>query len=441
MRVDFFDRFVGQDDNRSKYRMVMGKRHLVLIAIGSLGLAGSAISASAAEMPLRNQVGSARKEAAKSPEAQRAFDHRNSDQLPEVESRQVRHGDKLMPLPAGMAIDAGKPVVPGSSSIDQFMADNSVVGFMAIKDGKVLAERYRLGNHPKTLWEIQSNSKSVTSTLVGAAIKDGFIGSVDDPVVRYIPELKDSAYDGATLRNLLQMSSGVALHDSYDDPESDYAKLQRAYEDPAPDAVLNFIKTLHRAAAPGTVYSYNGTDTFVLGLIVARVTKETLAGYLSRKIWAPVGMEYDASWNTDANGNELAAGGLRVTLRDMARFGIFVVNNGRIGKTSVVPAEWFAQASAAVPGDRLAPSAIKGYEPMGYGYQWWTMGREPDAPFDLGAAGTFAAMGVYGQQLYVVPSEKLVVVVESAWDNAVELDRVTKARELVSAIAKATHHP
>ncbi|MDA5195006.1 serine hydrolase domain-containing protein [Govanella unica] len=374
------------------------------------------------------------------PDAKRAYDYRNGDQRRAISSsRQVRHGSALWALPAGTPVDVSYDYKGVTSDIEGFMARNTAVGMIAIKGGRVVLERYRLGNRAETQWSVQSDSKSVTSTLVGAAIRDGAIHSVTDLVTRYIPELAGSAYDGVTVRDLLQMSSGIDLHDDYVNPESDYAKLQKAYTDSDPKAVVKFLATLRRAAPPGTKFSYSGSDTYLLGLIVRRTTGKSLAAYLSEKIWAPAGMEFDATWALDAGGQELAAGGLRVTLRDMARFGLIALAEGKVKGKKIVPDDWFANATRVAAGDRLAPGVLQGYEPMGYGYQWWTMpcggGSNP-----IGGNGAFAAMGVFGQQVFIMPKEDMVVVIQSAWEKPMELDRVNDSCALVSTLIQKLRH-
>jgi CubicO group peptidase (beta-lactamase class C family) len=401
------------------------------IGFAAVSLAGLA----AAQTTLPVRVPPMPGEVALAPDAQRAYDVRNYDQRRPGWSRQVRHGAALSALHATTPVDVSYEYKGVTSDIDGFMARNTTVGLIVIKDGRMVLERYGLGNQPATQWPIQSDSKSITSTLVGAALREGAIHSIDDQVTRYIAELVGSAYDGVTIRDLLQMSSGVDLHDDYINPASDYAKLQRAYADPDPSAVVKFLATLHRAAPPGTKFNYSGADTYILGLIVRRTTGKSLSAYLAEKIWAPAGMEYDASWSLDAGGQEQAAGGLHATLRDTARFGLIALAEGKVNGKAIVPEGWFTSATHVTAGDRLAPGNIRGFEPMGYGYQWWTIPCGSGS-YQIGDRTPFAAMGVFGQQIFVIPKDNMVVVVQSAWQKAVELDRVSDSCALIGALEK-----
>ena len=329
-------------------------------------------------------------------------------------SRTVARGTRVRELPAGAPIGALAAGTPGGDALDRYIAAEKVAGLIVLQNGAIRLERYALGHSPSGRWTSQSVAKSVTSTLVGAAIKDGFIGSLDDAVAKYIPDLRGSAYDSVTIRQLMTMTSGVRWNEDYTDPTSDIARF---YVDPiAPglNATVSYMRKLPREAPPGTKWVYKTGETHLLGVLVASATKQRLADYLSATIWAPYGMEQQATWMMGRSGDELAGCCLQAALRDYARFGQFVLDGGRIDGRAVVPDGWFDEAT------RRAFATT--YPDRGYGYQWWTLD-----------GGAFAGFGIHGQTLYIDPSRKLVVVINSAWPVATSPERsATRTRFLES---------
>lgn len=303
----------------------------------------------------------------------------------------VKAGSKVRLLPNG------KPLPIAEADVKAGMADLNVAGLIVVQDGKVRLERYGLGFGPRGRWTSFSVAKSFTSTLVGAAIRDGYIKSIEDPVTRYIPDLAGGGYDGVTIRQLLTMTSGVKWNEDYTDPKSDVARM---FSDDVPtgqDPTVWFMKKLPRESEPGTKWVYKTGETNLIGVLVERATKKTLADYLTEKVWKPWGMERDAFWMTSPAGSEVSGCCLSVSLRDYARMGMFALSSGK----RVVPDDWFAKATVnEIP----QPAVNNGY---GYGYQWWTM---PD--------GRFAALGIFGQSIMVDPAKKLVVVMTGSWPTA-----------------------
>jgi CubicO group peptidase (beta-lactamase class C family) len=257
-------------------------------------------------------------------------------------------------------------------------------------------------------------AKSITSTLVGAALHDGLIESLDDPVVQTVSRLRGSAYDGVRIRDVLQMSTGVGWVETYLDPESDRRKLMALQVQERPGLALDYLARLPRVAEPGTRFNYNTAETFLLGTILAGTIRRPLSDYLSEKIWRPCGMESDAYWQLEsAGGQEFAGSGLSATLRDYGRFGLFVSADGVVAGRRLLPKGWVAESTAVVPGSRLAPSGgLPGYEPLGYGYQWWTFPQ-------IAPRRVFGALGIFGQQIYVDVDAALVIVVHGAWPRPV----------------------
>ncbi len=201
-------------------------------------------------------------------------------------------------------------------STDRFMKNNRVAGLIVLKDGKVALERYAMGLTSTDRWESFSVTKSITSTLIGAAIEDGSIKSLDDDVTDYIPELKGSAYEGVTIRDLITMTSGVKWREVYTDPDSDVAQFSQLIYGVGTKPELRYLARLPRAHKPGTVFNYNTGEMSLAGFLVGRATGEHLADYLSEKIWTKIGAGRDAVWMIDRRGEEIGGCCISMTLRD-----------------------------------------------------------------------------------------------------------------------------
>src|SRR5260221_8651784 len=228
------------------------------------------------------------------------------------------------------------------------MALNRVTALLVLKDGKIAYEDYEMGNTKKTRWMSMSMVKSITSSLVGAAIQDGHIGSIDDSVTQYVAKLKGSAYDGVSLRYLLQMASGVKWDETYTDPASDRRRMLNAQIAQRPGAIMDLMAKLPRAGAPGTIWNYSTGETFVAGAVVRAAVDRPLAQYLSERIWSKFGMESDATWWLESpDGQEIGGSGLSATLRDYGRFGLFVMNYGLVGEERTLSEGWVREAGAS----------------------------------------------------------------------------------------------
>lgn len=323
------------------------------------------------------------------------FPHMDSLLLAHV----VPHGAFVRALPAGKPLAAFAPGGDRAAMLDDYIASQKVAGLLVLQHGAIRLERYALGYSAAGRWTSFSVAKSVTSTLVGAAIKDGYIKSLDEPITRYITQLAGSAYDGVTVRQLLTMTSGVKWNEDYADPRSDIAQLYTVVPEPGVDANVSYARRLTREAAPGTKWVYKTIETNLIGVLVMDATKRPLADYLAEKIWTPAGMERDAAWGIDQIGHEQGGCCLMVSLHDYARIGQFILEGAKVNGRSIVPDGWFQaathkQADIGVPGS-------------GYGYQWWTNDD-----------GTFAARGIFGQMIYIDPRRDLVIAMNSAWPVA-----------------------
>ena len=324
------------------------------------------------------------------PQRDAAF--RAMDRLPVLaEAREIAPSDHPLPLPTG------KPLtVPG---VDAYMASQRVAGLVIVQDGKIRLERYGLGFDAKGRWTSFSVAKSFTSTLVGAAIKDGYIKSLDDKVSQYIPDLKGSAYDDVSVAQLLTMSSGVRWNEDYEDPKADVAMFNNAEPEKGMDATVSYMRKLPRAHPPGTVWHYNTGETNLIGVLVSSATKKPLAQYLEEKIWKPAGMEAKATWLLGKTGHEIAGCCLQAATRDFARMGLFVLANGNAGGQQIVPQDWFAAATHK--------QKDIGEPGKGYGYQWWTYDD-----------GSVAAQGIFGQGIFIDPKRRLVIASNADWTRA-----------------------
>ena len=296
-------------------------------------------------------------------------------------------------------------------TVDQYCAEGSVAGLIVLQNGTVVYERYGLGNDQTTRWASWSVAKSITSLLVGAAVHDGYIESIDEKVTAYLPRLKDSAYEGATIRNLLHMASGVEWNEDYVDPQSDVNSV--------PWGTLplqRYLRNRGAAAEPGTVFNYNTAETNLVGTLLRAAIGNNLSTYLSEKIWQPVGMETDAYWTlTEPGGGEFGGCCLSITLRDYARIGLFALREGRLEDgTQVLPEGWMHNAT------QPSPAASE------YGYLWWLRGD-----------GSYRASGVFGQGISIHPQEDIVIVLNSARPNASTPEDSAWQEALFSALTNA----
>jgi CubicO group peptidase (beta-lactamase class C family) len=332
----------------------------------------------------------------------------------------IKRGTHVHPLPLAAHQIAPTVTINGrTQSLDQYMAAQRASGLLVVKDGKIVLERYALGRKPTDRWTSFSVAKSVTSTLVGAAIQDGKIKSIDDPVTAYVPDLKGSAYEGVTVRQMLMMSSGVQWNEDYTDPNSDVAKAGNAVTEPGVNPMVSYLRKLPRAHPPGTTFHYNTGETDLVGVLVSKATGETLAQYASEKIWKPYGMEQDAAWMVDPGGQERGGTGISMTLRDYARVGLFIAGGGVAEGKPIVPSWWVADATRREI-DNGTPA------PGGYGYFWW-----------IRQNGSYEAVGIFGQAISTFPKEHLIIVQNSAWPAATDKDLRASYSAMVEAVRAA----
>ncbi len=313
------------------------------------------------------------------------------------------------------ASSAPKPLPQGEPlklpvDLDAYMASQRSAAIVVLQGGKLRIERYGLDFDKDGRWTSFSVAKSFTSTLVGAALRDGFIKSMDDKVSDYIPDMKGSAYDDVSVRQLLTMTSGVRWNEDYGDPKSDVAQFNNHKPEAGVDALVSYMRKLPREAPAGTRWHYSTGETNLVGILVNQATKKPLADYLYEKVWNPAGMEQQATWLLSKTGNEISGCCLQAATRDFARFGQFILDGAKAGGQSIVPDGWLAEATSG--------QASTGQPGRAYGYQWWT--------YDTGA---FAARGIFGQGIFIDPKRQLVIASNANW-SAGASDRATSdARE------------
>ena len=326
--------------------------------------------------------------------------------------RVIPASDKPMPLPSG-------PPLKMAVDVDAYMASQRSAALLIVHDGKLRLERYGLGFDGDGRWTSFSVAKSFTSTLVGAAVRDGHIKSMDDKVAAYIPDMKGSAYDDVTIRQLLTMTSGVQWNEDYGDPKSDVARFNNHKPEDGVDALVSYMRRLPRAVPAGTRWNYSTGETNLVGILVSQAVKKPLATYLSEKIWAPAGMEQQATWLLSKTGQEISGCCIQAAARDYARFGQFILGGARVNGQAIVPDGWLAEATTKRTGI--------GQDGRGYGYQWWTYDD-----------GSFAARGIFGQGIFIDPKRKIVIVSNANWAGGARDKEASPAREaFYKAVQKA----
>ena len=312
-------------------------------------------------------------------------------------------------LPQGAPLSAAL-----QADLKALMAETNAAGIMVLHDGKVRYEAYGLGLGANDRWTSFSVAKSFTSTLLGAAMKDGHIASLNDPVTKYVPGLAGSAYEDVSVRQLATMTSGVKWDENYFDPNSDVAQMNRFVADYGADAIVTQMKALPREAPAGEKWVYKTGETNLIGVLIENAVGKPLAEYAQSKIVEPAGFEGGLFWMVDPRGGNIGGCCLSLRLADYARMGQFALEGGN----GIVSEGWFAEAGKA----QVAFGADSpGY---GYGYQWWTY---PD--------GKFGAQGIFGQAITLVPDKRLVVAVVSNWPTATSSGSRMGTGALVTKIA------
>ncbi|HMO08148.1 MAG TPA: serine hydrolase domain-containing protein [Paracoccaceae bacterium] len=316
----------------------------------------------------------------------------------------------VSPLPQG------EPMVLDPET-EAWIAARTITALVVLKDGRIVHESYRQGTAAGDRRISWSVAKSFLSALFGIVAAEGAFDSLDDPVTKYAPVLVGSAYDGVTLRQLLTMTSGLRFNEDYLDFGSDINRMGRVLA--LGRSMDGFAAGLsERVAEPGARWQYVSIDTHVLGLVIRGATGRGIAGLMAEKVIAPLGLEADPYYVTDGYGEPFVLGGLNLTTRDYARFGLMMMRGG----AGIVPADWVAESTR--PQAATPPGAL------GYGYQWWVpQGAEP---------GEFMAQGIYGQHIYVDTAAGVVIASNAAdrgfREPGVEAANIATFRRIAAAL-------
>ncbi|WP_170340467.1 serine hydrolase domain-containing protein [Ruegeria arenilitoris] len=280
-----------------------------------------------------------------------------------------------------------------SAETQDWIEERTVTSLLVIQEGQIRFEEYFLGTSPEDRRISWSMAKSYLSALFGILLEEGAIASLDDPVIKYAPKLQGSAYETATIRNVLNMASGVTFDEDYLDPKSDINRMGRVVA--LGGELDDFAASLKDSfAAPGETWQYVSIDTHVIGMVIRGATGQSVAALLDEKILQHLGLERDGYYITDGAGVAFVLGGLNFTTRDYARFGQMILHNGMRDGRQIVPADWIKESTL--------PSAPTEPGKIGYGYQWWI----PVGAHD----GEFLARGVYGQYMYFDQSRGVLIV-------------------------------
>ena len=300
----------------------------------------------------------------------------------------------------------GKPLPHSERLVQNYMAQEHLAGVLVLQNGRIRLERYALGANAATRWTGFSMTKSVTDTLVGAALHNGAIRSLEDQVTSYLPELKGTAYDDVTIRQVMTMTSGVRWHEDYTSADADNVRLYTSPVKPGQNSTVSYMRTLPRAAMPGLLWNYSTGETDLLGVLLRRATGRSLSDQLSTAVWQHAGMEEDATWIATSNGpegEEFGGSGLSASLRDWGRWAEWVLDGGR----GALNKHWMQEATHMQV--VAAHSA--------YGYGWWPQ-KNASGKLD----GSFAALGIFGQSIFIDPKHRMIVVTLGDWAQATGAD-------------------
>lgn len=340
------------------------------------------------------------------PERRVAF--KNIDQL--YPTRLIERGEDVYELGDNPAdLSNLEYEVDGETFLfSEFKRNPGIKGLIVVKDEDIAHEWYAEGNNREMLWISFSVTKSVTSMLIGAAIADGYIESVDEPVVHYLPRLRGTGYESATIQDVLNMASGVSWNEDYADPHSDVANAGSANG----LDLVRYLSGMPREHEPGQVFNYNTGETNLVGEILRSAIGNNATTYLTHRIWQPFGMEYDANWLLNEPGG-VETGGccISATLRDYARIGLFAMEDGILTDGSrVLPKGWMNASTSPSTGADF------------YGYLWWL--RE----------GSYSAQGIFGQHIWINPDKNLVIAVHSNAPTATGSDYQEHLSAVLNAI-------
>ena len=288
-------------------------------------------------------------------------------------------------------------------SLQDFLTRSSTTALLVLKGNDITFEDYFQGTGEFDRRISWSMAKSFLSTIFGVAVAEGHITDLNQLVTDYVPELKGTGYDSVSIKNVLQMSSGVAFNENYQEFNSDINRFGRLMA--LGGSFDDFAASLVNEREQGTFLHYVSIDTHVLGMVLRNATGQTISDYFNKKLWSKLGTEEDAIYITDSTGEPMVLGGLNLLTRDFARFGKLYLDNGLWAGEQIIPQSWI-KASTTPDAPHLMPGKRDSSElELGYGYQWW---------LPVNADGEFMALGVYDQFIYVNKKSNVVIVKNSA---------------------------
>lgn len=335
---------------------------------------------------------------------------------PAQQAHAYRNVDKLF---AHRCIKANNPKPTPRSSrpmpsdheteVTQLVRHNNAAGVLVTKNGQIVVEHYGLGLVENDRWTTMSTVKSMTSLLVGAAVEQGAIKSAESKIVEFLPELKASAYESVSLRDLLTMSSGTNWTEDYNDLGSHVSQYSRLLAERSPRGVLGLMKTLKQVAPAGTRWLYNTGDTYLIGAVLAAATGTSLAQFMMEQIWEPCGMEFDAFYTLESEGGlEIAGSRAGMALRDFGKIAQLVLDDGTHEGRKILPDGWISESAKQAFSLENEERLVRwdSLQISGYGYSWW-----------LDDDGGMWALGHCGQRIYINRKEKLSVVQLAAYPH------------------------
>lgn len=327
----------------------------------------------------------------------------------------VKPGSKTLNLKHAEEI---VPQWQDKTTLNSYIKENHIVGLLVLQGDTIRLEKYANGFKKENLWTSFSMAKSVSSMLLGVALQEGAIESLDDALEKYIPELKGYDYGKVSVRQLLTMTSGIDWNEDYEDPESDVAQMYQNLCENNESHILTYMKPLKFAHEPGTHWNYSTGETDLVGILIQKATGKSLAEYLSEKIWQPYGMENCAYWLADECSNlNIGGSGLSASLGDYARLGRLMLEQSKLDGEQLFSKAYIKDATSL-----LYETNGNG---SGYGYLWWRFKN-----------GSYAAVGIFGQMLYVDPQKDLVIVQLAAWPKASSKKLVQSRRNFIQAVER-----
>ncbi len=347
------------------------------------------------------------------PEMERRIIFANIDSI--YPTRELHASSNPYPLATKIKsalLDTAYYVGDSEYKISDFLKLEPLMGLLLVKGDTIQLEHYAPDHSAETSWISFSITKAITSTLIGAAINKGFIDNLEDTVADYLPRMRGTPYEGVTLKNILQMSSGIAFNEDYEDPESDVIRAGRLQG----TALTDYLSLLPRRHVQGEYFNYSTGESNLLGEILRSAIGNNATTFLDHNIWQSFGMEHKGNWLlATPGGGETGGCCVSASLRDYARFGIFAKNGGvqQSGERSLART-WIREATT--------PSESN----PEYGYQWW-----------LYPNGAFAAGGIFGQMIYIDPARDVVIALHSNAPAAVDTTYHAHYYSAINALATA----